>query len=74
VCQIGAEDGQRSIRRSYTPFELRRIAGSALAGTDSTFSLSVAPFYVRQVVDISYANMAAGDAARSAYCEFISGK
>jgi SAM-dependent methyltransferase len=74
VCQIGAEDGQRSIRRSYTPVELRRIASSALAGTASTFSLSVAPFYVRQVVDISYANIAAGDAARSTYCEFISGK
>ena len=74
LCQIGVEDGQRSIRRSYTPLELRRIAGSALAGTASTFTVSVAPFYVRQVMDISYANTANGEAVRSAYCEFISGK
>jgi len=56
VCRIDAEDGQRSIRRSYTPVELRRIATSALAGTAGTFRLSVTPFYVRQVIDISYAN------------------
>jgi SAM-dependent methyltransferase len=74
LCQIGVEDGQRSLRRAYTPFELRRIAGSALAGTESAFNLSVAPFYVRQVMDISYANTADGDAVRSAYREFISGK
>jgi SAM-dependent methyltransferase len=73
VCRIGAEDGQRSIRRSYTPLELRRIGSSALAGA-GVFRLSVAPFYVRQVMDISYANTANGDAVRSAYCEFISGK
>jgi|SRR5450432_1364547 len=56
VCPIDAEDGQRSIRRSYTPMELRRITASALEGTDGSFRLSVAPFYVRQVIDISYAN------------------
>ena len=55
VCPIDAEDGQRSIRRSYTPDELYRITAFALAGTASTFRLSVTPFYVRQVVDISYA-------------------
>ena len=74
VSQISAEDGQRSIRRSYTPVELRRIASSALAGTGGAFSHSVAPFYARQVIDISYANVAAGDPARSAYCEVISRK
>ena len=74
VCRIDAEDGQRSIRRSYTPAELRTIASSALAGAAGTFSQFVAPFYVRQVIDISYANIAAGDAARSAYCELISRK
>src|SRR5207247_859074 len=56
VCRIDAEDGQRSIRRSYTPIELRRITKSALAGSASGFRLSVAPFYIRQVIDISYAN------------------
>ena len=74
VCQINAEDGQRSIRRSYTPVELRRIGSSALAGDASAFSLSVAPFYVRQVMDISYAKNTAGDAVRTAHCEFIAGK
>ena len=59
VCRIDAEDGQRSIRRSYTPRELRRIGSSALAGAGA-FGLSVAPFYVRQVMDISYAKNAGG--------------
>jgi SAM-dependent methyltransferase len=56
MCPIGAADGLRSIRRSYTPIELQRITASALAGTASTFRPSVAPFHVRQVIDISYAN------------------
>ena len=73
VSQINAEDGQLSIRRSYTPFELRKIANSALAGAAS-FRLSVAPFYIRQAIDINYANSADGAGVRSAYCEFISGK
>lgn len=57
VCPIDAEDGQRSIRRSFTPVELDGITASALAGTDGTFRLSVAPFHARQVIDISYANI-----------------
>ena len=56
VCPIDAEDGQRSVRRSYTPSEFRRITASALAGGAGSFRLSVAPFYIRQVIDISYAN------------------
>jgi SAM-dependent methyltransferase len=55
LCHIDAVDGQRSIRRAYTPRELREITASALAGTRSDFRLTVSPFYVRQVVDISYA-------------------
>ncbi len=54
LCPIDAEDGERSIRRSYTPVELRKITASALAGTAASFRLSVAPFYIRQVLDISY--------------------
>jgi SAM-dependent methyltransferase len=54
VCPIDAADGQRSIRRAYTPVELTKITASALAGTSGRFRLSVAPFYVRQVLDISY--------------------
>jgi SAM-dependent methyltransferase len=60
VCPIDAEDGKRSIRRSFTPVELHGITTSALAGTGGTFRLSVAPFCARQVIDISYANMQAG--------------
>ena len=62
VCPINAEDGQRSIRRSYTPVELRCITATALAGTLGHFRLTVAPFYVRQVVDISYARSGSEDA------------
>jgi 2-polyprenyl-3-methyl-5-hydroxy-6-metoxy-1,4-benzoquinol methylase len=56
VCRIVVADGQKSIRRSYTPAELRRIAGTALAGSNGTFRQSVAPLYARQVVDIVYAH------------------
>jgi hypothetical protein len=54
VCEIDAEDGRRSIRRSYTPSELRSITTAALAGSTATFRASVAPLFIRQVVDISY--------------------
>lgn len=51
---ITAVDGERSIRRSYTPGELRSIAASALAGTPGQFQHWVAPFYSCQIIDISY--------------------
>jgi SAM-dependent methyltransferase len=54
ICPIDAEDGQRSIRRSYTPAEWREITATALAGSSATFHVSVAPLYARQVVDVSY--------------------
>lgn len=54
VCAVDAADGQLSIRRSYTPDELGRIAAAALKGSGGRFRLSVAPCYVRQVVDITY--------------------
>jgi SAM-dependent methyltransferase len=54
VCPIDAEDGQRSIRRAYTPDELRSLTSLALAGTAGSFRLSVSPFRLRQVMDISY--------------------
>lgn len=56
VCRIVVVDGQKSIRRSYTPAEFRRIAGCALAGSGGTFRQSVAPLYARQVIDIFYAH------------------
>ena len=54
VSRITAQDGITSIRRSYTPAELRRIAATALSGSGSTFRHSVTPFYTRQVIDVSY--------------------
>jgi SAM-dependent methyltransferase len=54
VCGITVLDGRASIRRAYTPAELRRAADSALAGTGARFRHSVAPFYIRQVLDIHY--------------------
>lgn len=54
VCRIVAQDGKQSIRRSYTPAELRQITAAALTGSDSRFRHSVAPVYARQVVDIVY--------------------
>jgi SAM-dependent methyltransferase len=47
-------DGRLSIRRAYTPDEFRAVVGKALAGTGATFRHSVAPLYVRQMIDISY--------------------
>jgi SAM-dependent methyltransferase len=54
VSPIVVSDGSLSIRRSYTPTELREIADDALAGSGAQLRHSVAPFYVRQVLDISY--------------------
>ena len=52
---IAAEDGRRSLRRAYTPHELRTIMAAAVDGNGATFRHTVAPFYIRQVIDIRYA-------------------
>ena len=54
LSRLSAIDGQLSVRRSYTPAELRAVAAEALAGTGGVFRHVVAPFYTRQVIDISY--------------------
>jgi len=51
---VNVSDGCLSIRRAYTPGEFRTLIGRALAGTGATFSHTVAPLYIRQVVDITY--------------------
>ncbi len=56
VSRITARDGITSIRRSYTPVEMRHIAAEALSGSGGVFRHSVTPFYTRQVIDISYAH------------------
>lgn len=54
VSPIAAADGQTSVRRAYTPAELTAVVTRALSGTAASFHHSVAPFAIRQVVDISY--------------------
>ena len=61
VCAIDVADGKRSIRRSYTPHELRELANTALAGSEAKFRHSVAPLFVRQVLDISYGGRESAD-------------
>ena len=54
VHPVNAHDGCRSIRRSYTPRELGAIVTKALDGTRARFRHSVAPLYMRQMIDITY--------------------
>lgn len=49
-------DGQQSIRRAYTPDELRALVVEGLTGTDAIFEQWVSPIYGKQVIDISYRN------------------
>ncbi len=51
---VNAADGCTSIRRAFTPDEMRAIVQKALAGTDATFQYSRTPFCSRQIVDIRY--------------------
>ena len=67
VNSINVQDGILSLKRAFTPEEMRRIVTDALAGTTGQFRHVVAPFYTRQIVDISYATKAfPKDAARNA--------
>jgi SAM-dependent methyltransferase len=54
VNHVSAADGRVSIRRAYTPGELRAVVESALAGTGAQFSQTVSPIRARQVVQILY--------------------
>ena len=54
VSRLAAADGKVSVRRSYTPMELRDITAGALAGASASFRHHVSPFYIRQTVDIWY--------------------
>lgn len=51
---INAADGATSVQRAYTPDELRSIAEAAVEGTGARVRHTVAPLYVRQIVDISW--------------------
>jgi SAM-dependent methyltransferase len=54
--RVNAADGVTSVRRSYTPRELRKIVDTAVHGTGARVRHTVAPLYIRQVLDISWQN------------------
>jgi 2-polyprenyl-3-methyl-5-hydroxy-6-metoxy-1,4-benzoquinol methylase len=49
-----AADGRQSIRRAYTPRELRAIVERALAGRGARVVHTVTPFRSRQMIDIMW--------------------
>jgi 2-polyprenyl-3-methyl-5-hydroxy-6-metoxy-1,4-benzoquinol methylase len=51
---INAADGATSVRRAYTPSELRWMVDRAVEGTGARVRHTVAPFYIRQIVEISW--------------------
>jgi 2-polyprenyl-3-methyl-5-hydroxy-6-metoxy-1,4-benzoquinol methylase len=51
---LNAQDGVTSLRRSFTPREFRSVVDKALEGSTGQVKHSVTPFYIRQVVDISW--------------------
>jgi 2-polyprenyl-3-methyl-5-hydroxy-6-metoxy-1,4-benzoquinol methylase len=51
---LNAHDGVLSLRRSYTPLELRSIVDKALEGSTGKVQHRVSPLYIRQIVDISW--------------------
>ena len=51
---ISVWDGCLSIRRSWTPAELRVLVGMALEGTTASFRHRVAMLYTRQIVEIDF--------------------
>jgi 2-polyprenyl-3-methyl-5-hydroxy-6-metoxy-1,4-benzoquinol methylase len=52
--RINAADGLTSIRRAYTPGELRNLVDQAVAGSNARIDHTVAPFHIRQIVDIEF--------------------
>ncbi|MDQ6706443.1 MAG: methyltransferase domain-containing protein [Acidobacteriota bacterium] len=54
VSRATALDGRQSIRRAFTPAELRSLAGRALEGTGAAFEHWVSPVSARQIIDITY--------------------
>lgn len=64
VNSINVEDGIRSLQRAFTPEEMRQIVTHALPGSEGRFRHVVAPFYTRQIVDISYGANAQGNSAK----------
>ncbi len=58
LCALNAADGKTSIRRAFTPREMRAIVDKALSGVGRQVARKrhmVAPFWIRQVIDIRWA-------------------
>ncbi len=53
---INAADGKLSIRRAYTPKELRTLISDALQDQGASIKHSVHPLRFRQIIDIRYKN------------------
>jgi SAM-dependent methyltransferase len=51
---INVTDGLTSIRRAYTPRELRKIVDAAVEGTGGQVRHTVTPLYIRQIIDIRW--------------------
>jgi len=51
---INAADGATSVKRAFTPRELRSLVDQAVGGTGARVTHTVAPFYTRQVVEIAW--------------------
>jgi SAM-dependent methyltransferase len=60
VSRLNAADGNISIRRSFTPEEFRAMGDRAVSGTGASLRHSVAPFFLRQVLDIEYGGTGSG--------------
>jgi 2-polyprenyl-3-methyl-5-hydroxy-6-metoxy-1,4-benzoquinol methylase len=57
LCAINAADGKTSIRRAFTAREMQALVDEALSGAERQVARkrhSVAPFWIRQVVDIHW--------------------
>jgi 2-polyprenyl-3-methyl-5-hydroxy-6-metoxy-1,4-benzoquinol methylase len=52
--RINSADGITSIKRAYTPRELRSIVDEAVRGTNTRVDHTVAPFYIRQIIDLEF--------------------
>jgi len=49
-------DGLQSIRRAFTPRELRDLVVQAISGTNAVFEQWVSPIYGKQIIDIDFRN------------------
>ena len=47
-------DGRQSVRRAYTPPELKTLVETAVEGTEATVDQWVSPIYARQLVEINW--------------------